>query len=308
MKTRTGIRLGCTLLCVGGIAAACGSPADVPVSDGTGGSSAAGASGSAAGGSVGASGGGAGTAGGATGGGAGTAGGAGTGGGGTAGTGGGAGAGGTGESSGAGGAGGTPCGAQSHVCNGQCVANGPMTGCAGPSCSACPVPTNASAICLTNGKCDFVCPAGYAKESGACVCGPTAVVDATHCPKAAYPYWCKNLNECWSVAIDCWTPTRCGDDPTRHSCQCGFHYDCATGACAAGVKPPACGALAVAAPSTCTDPKYPFLCAGPSASCWEVGGDCATRTDCDMDGKADWICPCGWHVDCASGKPSCIKW
>lgn len=78
----------------------------------------------------------------------------------------------TSTSSGMGGQGaGSPCGPQEHQCGGICVGNTPTTGCASSTtCNACTPPANGTAVCTTDGLCDFQCTAPYQKNGGTCQC------------------------------------------------------------------------------------------------------------------------------------------
>jgi hypothetical protein len=148
-----------------------------------------------------------------------------------------------------------------HACNAQCVSNAAVTSC-GRSCSPCPAPANASALC-GGGQCTFVCNAGFRRCNGSCVAASTLTAEL--CTDGLD-------NDC-NGAIDC-SDTSCLANPACANVAigqgCASSSQCASGVCRTEATTGWPGGACVAGVNTCVRAD-----AGVSLGC-PTGAVCAT--------------------------------
>jgi len=155
---------------------------------------------------------------------------------------------------------GTTCGANAHVCGGQCVSTTDVAHCA-QSCSPCFVPAGGTATCDGNG-CGATCP------SGATLCGTACVAQAMSCG-----------GDCPGGSHDC--AGTCQPNTAVASC----------GAACTPCVPPAHGT------ATCDGVQCGFTCATGYHAC---GTQCLSNTDVASCGSACAACatPVGGTATC----------
>ena len=230
-----------------------------------------------------------------------------------------------------------PCGAGTHRCGADCLADDSVRSC-GARCDPCPFPAGAVAICSTSASgrsCDFTCPSGTHRCGALCVrsdavetcgtsCAPCVRPDfgSVSCVAGACAVSCDaGFHACGSTcardtdAVTC--GSRCSPCPaTPHgaatcvagacgvSCDPGFRS--CNGACTDGTSPLGCG-------PSCTRCPVP---ANGAATC--VAGVCGVHCDpgahacgttCALDasplscgGRCDPCpAPSGGHATCDAG-------
>ena len=115
------------------------------------------------------------------------------------------------------------CAGGFHMCGTSCLQNHPNdpdAGCSNGCNGACPVPTAGTAICTSDGNCDFACGTSFDKTDAGCEC-PSGQIDCSG-----------TCQQCCSDT-DCPNHLACTSSGTCSGCQAGW------GAC--GGDPNNCG-------------------------------------------------------------------
>jgi hypothetical protein len=141
------------------------------------------------------------------------------------------------------------CPEGTHDCNGECVSNGAASSC-GASCTPCPVPAHASAVC-TAGRCDISCDSGYSACGGHCLtsftdddncgscgnaCGADQGCQDGKCVACKVGDACE-FSECRNGQVQCDGAMRCvAAGAVSDGMACGDGANCQAGHCTCGLK------------------------------------------------------------------------
>jgi len=135
-----------------------------------------------------------------------------------------------------------------HACGTNCEqnhANVPDAGCTeGCNSTPCPAPQNGTALCTSNGACNFACNTSFDEtDAGACVCPAGQVICTGVCQQCCSDSDCSSLNEvCNSGTCSGCQPGYgdCNGNPTD-GCETHLNTTSNCGACGHGCCGSICG-------------------------------------------------------------------